>query len=553
MTTLVAQEAAWRPVLRLPPPAPAPVRGASTVVGATLDRPVPLARASGSDPDYAERTERPPASRPAADNVTRLPQAGEVIAVSAPAAAPGSTPPGTIAVPGSEPTPDREETGEQFASDRLGSSSAGLALAPTLTVPASKSPLGPLGDAGAGAPGTLSEVPGARSWQRTYNPEPPQLPFPDGVGAPMQDRPPSTRWYLEGEYLLWWARRDKVPPLFTTSEPSDSGFLDRPTTVVLFDGPLERDPRSGARITGGYWLDDDHTKAIEVSGFILGERSARAMFNSGQFPVLARPFQIAQNGAESAELIGFPGVFSGKADIEAPSRLWGLEANLRCPLCSCAACGQQPIQLLAGFRYLNLKETLTITENVLGANVPAAGPLQNSTDAVFDSFSTHNQFYGGQVGAEKRWQWGPFNIDLKGKVALGVTNQEIDINGGQTVTNLGTGATTTAVGGLLALPGANIGHFTKDRFAVVPEVGLTFGYQITSHIRASVGYDFLYWSSVVRPGDQIDRTLDPTKIPNFTPLPPGVTGPASPVRPAVPFRDTDFWAQGLTVGLELTW
>jgi hypothetical protein len=50
----------------------------------------------------------------------------------------------------------------------------------------------------------------------------------------------------------------------------------------------------------------------------------------------------------------------------------------------------------------------------------------------------------------------------------------------------------------------------------------------------------------VRPGDQIDRGLDVTRIPNF-----GV--PANPLpqpRPAVPFKETDYWAQGINIGLE---
>ena len=73
-------------------------------------------------------------------------------------------------------------------------------------------------------------------------------------------------------------------------------------------------------------------------------------------------------------------------------------------------------------------------------------------------------------------------------------------------------------GGLLALPGANIGRYTQSKFAVVPEAGVKIGYHLTPNLRLAVGYNFLYLSSVLRPGDQIDTGLDVTRIPNF-PLP----------------------------------
>ena len=38
------------------------------------------------------------------------------------------------------------------------------------------------------------------------------------------------------------------------------------------------------------------------------------------------------------------------------------------------------------------------------------------------------------------------------------------------------------VGGLLAQP-TNIGRFTDDKFAVVPELGVTLGYQVTDNIQ----------------------------------------------------------------------
>ena len=106
-------------------------------------------------------------------------------------------------------------------------------------------------------------------------------------------------------------------------------------------------------------------------------------------------------------------------------------------------------------------------------------------------------------------------------------------------------------GGLLALPGANAGSFTQNKFAVLPEVGFNVGYHITPHFRVFVGYNFLYLSSVLRPAGLINPNVDPARIPNF-PLPNGGS-PVFPPQPAPLFRTTDFFAQGINFGIQFTW
>ncbi|MEI8380327.1 MAG: BBP7 family outer membrane beta-barrel protein [Planctomycetota bacterium] len=116
---------------------------------------------------------------------------------------------------------------------------------------------------------------------------------------------------------------------------------------------------------------------------------------------------------------------------------------------------------------------------------------------------------------------------------------------GSTVFTSSTGTSVTQNGGLLALP-TNIGSYSRDQFSVVPEVGLNVGRQLTDNVRVYVGYTLIYWSSVVRPGDQIDPVINPTQLP--TPTGPGTL--VGPARPAFAFHDTDFWAQGINFGLE---
>jgi hypothetical protein len=73
---------------------------------------------------------------------------------------------------------------------------------------------------------------------------------------------------------------------------------------------------------------------------------------------------------------------------------------------------------------------------------------------------------------------------------------------------------------------------------------MTLGYQVTDWLRLTAGYNFLYWNTVARPGEQIDRQVNRTFQP-FSPV--AATGPQ---RPAFAFSGSDFYAHGLTLGME---
>ena len=53
------------------------------------------------------------------------------------------------------------------------------------------------------------------------------------------------------------------------------------------------------------------------------------------------------------------------------------------------------------------------------------------------------------------------------------------------------------------------------------------------------------WNDVVRPGNQIDRVVNPNIVPTDQDF--GVAG--GPRRPAPLFNSSDFWAQGVNFGL----
>ncbi len=125
--------------------------------------------------------------------------------------------------------------------------------------------------------------------------------------------------------------------------------------------------------------------------------------------------------------------------------------------------------------------------------------------------------------------------------------QDVDISG-SLVTNDYTnfGPTQTFSGGYFALP-TNIGSYSRTEFAVVPEVGLNIGWRINPQASIILGYSFMYASNVVRPGNQINRTINTTQSTAYTEDPAArLQGPA---QPSFQFNDSNFWAQGINVGL----
>lgn len=355
---------------------------------------------------------------------------------------------------------------------------------------------------------------------------------------------PGGRVWASAEYLLWWFEGSHVPPLVTTSPAASSGVLGAPgTTILLGSSSLEEDAHSGGRFTLGYWLNRCQTIGLEGEFLFLGSRATEFTAGGSGLPgsqLIARPVVNGLAAGETAELVNFPGAVAGNIHVSSSSRLEGGELNGLANLC-CACCYR--VDLIGGFRYLALREGIGITEDL--AVRPTVPIIGGSTFAVADQFSTRNQFYGGQLGARGEYRRGKVFLDMTGSLALGSIHEEIDIHGSTLITSAG-GARTTLAGGILALP-TNSGHFTRDQFAVVPEIGIHVGYQVTRYLRAFVGYSFLYASNLVRPGDVIDRTVNLTQIPST--LGPGTL--IGPARPAVVLKDTDFWAQGINFGLDV--
>ena len=364
------------------------------------------------------------------------------------------------------------------------------------------------------------------------------------------------------EYLLWWVKDGPVPgPLVTTSSNPNNplaGAIGQSGTSVLFGGSnLDYGTFSGGRLTIGGWIGPDQLIGIEANAFLLEQRSSNyaAASNASGNPALYLP-ALFNNGTTKEEdrlvvsspvTTGSPNtVLTGNVVVDSTTRLWGSEVNgVFGSWCS----GSFQGSFLAGFRYLDLHETLSL-ENTTTSTTTVDSTPSSFTASLADMFETRNQFYGGQIGAKASWCWNFLSCDVIGKLALGDTHQVVNVTGVSSISGSGTPVPPgvgTFPGGFYAQP-SNIGRQSNDEFTVVPEVELKLNCDICCGVRAFIGYDFLYWNQVVRPGSEVDRNLNLTQSPVISQTNGTLVGAAYPQSQ---FNRTDFYANGLMFGLEL--
>jgi hypothetical protein len=384
------------------------------------------------------------------------------------------------------------------------------------------------------APAPFAPPPGPQPLAPTAAPPPPVLADPALDSF-------ATRFWIGADYLLWWTKGDRLPVLVTSGSPTDvvPGALGQPGTQDLFGGDYNSRLRSGVRVRGGYWFTPDQTFGMDATFFFLSGQSAHIDDSSNGIPVLARPFYNVNTGHEDAFIVAYPSHQAGDIIGALSTRLWGADTNLRAMLFRGAS---YQVNLLGGFRFLDLHDSLGLREDNTFYPQTLSQPFIWSTSV--DNFSTSNQFYGGQLGTDVMWSRGRFFVDVLAKVAMGVSVERAYIRGGAAY-NTSQGQSGFFNVGELALP-SNIGSYGQDRFAVVPEFGINFGYALTRHIRLTFGYTFLYWSNLFRAGDQVDRGLNPSELAALV----GRGSLTGPARPNFTFQSTDFWAQGLNFGLQ---
>jgi hypothetical protein len=358
---------------------------------------------------------------------------------------------------------------------------------------------------------------------------------PAGAGWGTADGGHSGGLYGSADYLVWWMKQTPLPPLVTrgdlTANPN-AGILGAPGTEVVFGGnSVGGQPFSGGRVTLGASLGGDPAFGIEGTFLFFEQRSTlfSASEPSDGRVFVGQPFQDIGLTPVRGNVLPVSGAgLTGAVDASVLQRLYGAEANARVALGGDGLC----LSLLGGFRFLAEDEGLNLATD----STDLAGFRSRSAE----SFTAHNRFYGGQVGAVAGWRSGSgLAVEVVGKIALGCTDEVVNIHGTTVNSDPFTNTTVSAPVSLLA-QGSNSGHHDRNEFAVVPEVGVKVGYQLSDQVTVTVGYSLLYLSALARPGEQIDLATTA----------PVVGAPATLAHPAFLNRSSDFWAQGVSFGLE---
>ncbi len=393
------------------------------------------------------------------------------------------------------------------------------------------------------------------------------------------------------EYLYWFMRAQHLPADLVTSgasrDPAPGALSSPHTREVLGGSSIDEHGSDGGRVTVAYWFQNgidpctacyhfaehDYMPDVSASYFDLSQRSHQVgvTSNANGEPVLSRPFFNPNNGRQDADPISLPGILRGAAVVGFMDRLMGAEANLRMSQVGGGECGSH-LNVLAGGRWLSMDRRLFIDSasqdlgpvtingtGGTGAGSTGLGGIGAGTSAgsgagfgagnsfVSDSFTAHNRFYGGQLGAEVEYYfWHIVYLKVVGKCAFGTTDETLNVQG---LTILGHNAQSFDRG-LLAQP-SNVGLHTRNEFSFVPELTATVAVQICPGIKLYGGYNLLYWTDTLQPAETLDRTVSVQPVSSRVGQ--TVVPQLGIPRPTVNLSSTDFWVQGAIAGVEFSY
>lgn len=341
-----------------------------------------------------------------------------------------------------------------------------------------------------------------------------------------QCRPPL--WWVKADLMIGWRKGRGYPPLVTTDPSTEdsttAGVL--PDATILYDGNSENtQSQAGLNFDFGTFLNDCQNIGFGGRYFFFNADDGNFSRNSGQNSVLAIPFFSVDLGANSSLLLAHPDVGgevrSGSVAIRASNEIHGFDVYARL-LYTRTACGR--IDFITGWHTSSVNDFFQL-------QMQTDGNQANNDVRLLDEFNTENQFNGLILGVLTEHQICCMTLRGKARVSVGNMHQSVNINGATTVNGV---LDQNEPGGLFTAS-SNIGNYSQDQFAAVTEAGLSLGYYVTPRTQLTVGYNLMYWSSVVRPGEQIDTVVDDLNVP--------------PTSPTFNFHTTSFWVQSLTLGL----
>lgn len=320
---------------------------------------------------------------------------------------------------------------------------------------------------------------------------------------------------VDADFLLYFTQGERA---------SRIAFLRGPGSLtaqpVLNNVNRVGPPVTGGRFAVGLWsLDNDpNPKSVallpshgaELRGFFLGER--RVTFQGD---------------------VTVPGLGTSGIAGDASYSIWGLEVNARCNAYNDAPSQFFRVDLIGGFRNLNLHADLNANvRTTFAADVTGFPAFAAQAGAVVDhvsSFHVDNHFFGPQLGVGFLLISDElFNFGVDFKVAVGTNYQEQKVN--QQVRSTSSAAVASP-----QFP-ATSGSFDRTTFSYVPEINFNVALPLSSCITVRAGYTFLYWGNVVRAADQINMTTAAGAAGSF-----GV------------FRERGLIVQGVNLGVQVTY
>jgi hypothetical protein len=376
----------------------------------------------------------------------------------------------------------------------------------------------------------------------------------DFVGAP-------GRFWFRGEYLHWWTTGAHLPPLVSTVDANNPAA--ETLTTIFGDRDVNDGSHEGYRVNLGMWLDCHHCWAIEGEYFdIVGKQDnfdsgLSNGYSDGIPNPIVHPFydpsldpnnRLDPVGVQ-LRAVAFPLQYVGRVTVSTSdyfqsAGLW-LRRQLRASewstnnsecnwTDSCARTFR--LDAVGGYRFSRLIDAVEVQDSEMSI-VPPPYAFYGTQYAFADNSRAVNNFSGAELGLDAVYTHGRWSLDVLGKAAIGVNNQYTRIYGLLSQDSSNTG------GGIQQSESTR--EHSRNRFSAIPELSVTAGYQLTEHVKFTVGYDLLYWSAVVRAANQI--AVEPT-----TGIPYGTLNSANlPNLPAFTFNETYFLAQGLRLGGEI--
>jgi hypothetical protein len=371
------------------------------------------------------------------------------------------------------------------------------------------------------------------------------------------------RWMMraDADAVLWFSPVHRNPTPIDT--PNLTGALALGAgSDTLGDENISRHMIPGARVALGWWWMEENAwtpgRWLPMAGFetrfmFVGQRTATVTDNTES--TLVRPFFNVNTATPSAVIIAAPGLATGGISARVAQSIWGGEANYWRNLCYEWPGTTMSLDGMIGLRYLNLDDNAQVTTTtqyfttIAPAFLPAFAPFAGNRINGIDSFTAHNQFIGGQLGARGNLIFDRFVVSGQFQLAMGNTYQELNIQGSQTRILPG-GGVIVSPGSLLALP-SNIGRHYRNEFTLLPEFGATVTIPVNEYLSFGVTFTSIYWSRILRAADQVDRAINVAQIPNF----PGAAGAqaVAGAHPGVLFNQSDLWLMGAMLNVQLRW